>query len=101
MRSMGSMWCSARQQAAVNRRMQRLHPPIQDLGEADDLGNAGHGQSSFTQDALGVAGRQQAPAQAGKAAGEFDQSGFVVGGQECTHAAIIASTSVSSVPCRM
>ena len=65
------------QDAAVHLGMQRLHPPVEHLGEAGEFGDVLHRDAGVAQQLGGAAGRDQFHAQAGKLAGELHQSGLV------------------------
>ena len=51
---------AARQDAGVNRGVERLHPAVHHFGEAGDLGDARHAKSGGDQHARGAAGRDAA-----------------------------------------
>ncbi len=73
---------TARQQAAVHARVQRLHAAIQHLREARVGGDLGDGQAGLGQQLGGAAGGQQRVAECVQLAREFDDAGFVGNGKE-------------------
>ena len=84
----------AGQDAAVHRRMQGLHPPVQDLRKAGEGGDRMCGQPGLHQVALRAAGGVDIEAQLGKAQRQLLQASFVVWGEERDHglAADISAT---------
>jgi len=70
-------WHAPRQQAAVDRRMQSLDSPAQDLGKARDAFHALHRQPRRRQGPCGSPGREQSPAALGQALSEWDEASLV------------------------
>ncbi len=70
------------EQAAVDLRVQRLHPAVHDLGEAGDVGDLGHRHAGLRQHRLGAAGGQEFDAAVGQRPREVDQSGLVGYGEQ-------------------
>ncbi len=68
---------AARQDAAVDQRVERLDPSVHHLGEASDVGDVGDGQARLGQRPGGAAGRDQFQAPAAQSFGQFDQAGLV------------------------
>ncbi len=71
-----------REDAAVDRRMQRLDSPIHHFGKAGRLRHIGDGEARVAQRFGGAAGRQQRHALAGEKPGEFDEPGLVGDGNQ-------------------
>ena len=71
-----------RQQAAVDRRVQRLDPAVQHLGKAGQRGDVAHRQAGLAQRRARAAGRDQLDAAGGQPRGERDQAGLVGDGQQ-------------------
>ncbi len=65
------------QDAAVHLGMQRLHAPIEHLGEAREIGDVLHRDAGIAQQLGRAAGRNQFHPHPGKLAGKIDQSGLV------------------------
>ena len=65
------------QDASVHLGMQRLHPPVEHLGKAGELGDVFHADAGVAQQLGGAAGRDQFHAHAGEFAGKVHQSGLV------------------------
>ena len=63
---------AAREQARVQPRVQRLHAPVHDLGEAGEVLDRAHGNAGAVELAGGAAGGDDLHAQLGEAAGELD-----------------------------
>ena len=70
----------ARQQPAMDVRMQRLHPTIHDLGKAGDLGNIGNRKPGVAKRGRGATGRQDLEPLRGEAGGEGNKAGLVGNG---------------------
>jgi hypothetical protein len=66
-----------RQQTAVDGGVQRLHAPVQDFGEAGDVGNAFDRKSRPGQRLLGAAGGEYLKAQPSQAVGKVNRPGFI------------------------
>ncbi len=75
---------AAGQDAAVDRRVQRLHAAPRISGKPVIWSTWVTGQPCGAQCPRGAAGRDQLEAQLGQAAGEFDQAGLVVDAQDST-----------------
>jgi len=67
----------AGEQAGVNRGMQRLHPPVENLRESGDPIHRGDGDVRFAERRGCSARRDQLPAELDQAAGEFDDATLV------------------------
>jgi hypothetical protein len=67
----------ATKQAAMNARMQGLHPPIQHLGPAGEVAHLANGDAGVAQSAGGAAGRKQLDTELTQPATEVDQAGLV------------------------
>ena len=65
------------QDAAVNLRVQRLHPAVEHLGKAGVVGHLGDRQARLGQQLRGAAGGQQLHAERVQRAGEVDDAGLV------------------------
>ena len=63
--------------AAVQGRMQRLHPTVHHLGEAGDRRDVGHRQAGVGEGLRGAAGRHQFEAARDESATQFHDSGLV------------------------
>ena len=72
---------AARQQAAMNFRMERLYPPVHDFGKACDLGDIRDLDPGLAEGFRGAACRKNVVSRRDKAAGKFDQSGLVGNGK--------------------
>ena len=70
------------QDAAVQRRMQRLDAAVHHLGKAGQVGHAGDRQAGVGQRAGGAAGRDQLEAAGGQAAADVDDAGLVGNAQQ-------------------
>ncbi len=78
-------------QAAMDRRMQGLHPPVHHLGEARQLGDLDDGEPGLRQGPVGAARRDQLDAEARQRGGEFDEAGLVRDGEEgAVHPDVVA-----------
>ncbi|GMA79181.1 hypothetical protein GCM10025880_55980 [Methylorubrum aminovorans] len=71
-----------REKAAMNRRMQRLHPSVHHLGKAGQLGHLFHGEARLGQRAVGAAGRDQFDAPPAQRRGEVGEPGLVRDGEK-------------------
>ena len=67
-----------REDAAMHRRVQRLHAPVEDLRKAREIAYGAYRDARLSEDAEGVARREHLDAQAFEAARQFDQSSLVV-----------------------
>ena len=65
------------QNAAVHLGMQRLHPAVEHLGEAGQLGDVFDCDAGIAQQLRGAAGGNQLDAHAGELTRKVDQSGLV------------------------
>ena len=74
-----------REDAAVDRRVQRLDAAVHHLGKAGHVGDVDDRQAGRRQRLGGAAGRDQFDAAGGEAAAELSQPGFVGNTQNCTH----------------
>ena len=63
-------------------RVERLHPPVQDLGEAGDVGDVADREPGLGEGARGAAGRDELDAELGERAGEVDEAGLVGNGDQ-------------------
>ncbi len=70
------------EQAAVNLRMQGLHPAVHDLGEPGDAGDLAHGNAMAGQQPGRATGGKDLDLAAGKLPGELEQAGLVGDGKE-------------------
>ena len=66
-----------RQDASVQRRMERLDPPVHHLGKTGQRGHAGDGESRLRQRPRGAAGRDQFETARREAARHIDDAGLV------------------------
>ncbi len=66
------------QDAAVDRRVERLHPPAEDLGRAGDGGDRQDRDPLGFERRLGAAGGEDLDAELGEAADELDEPSLVV-----------------------
>ena len=82
-RSSGAV--AAREDAAVDRRVQRLDAAVHHLGKAGDVGDVRHGQARVGQRRRRAAGGHELDAAGGEAAGEIDQAGLIGNTQNCAH----------------
>ena len=71
-----------RQQAAVDRRVQRLHAAVHHFGKARQVGHVAHGQPRLPQRLRGAAGGQKLDPPARQSAREVDQAGLVGNGNQ-------------------
>ena len=65
------------QQAGVDVGMQRLHAPVEDLGEAGDVADAGHGDALFLEEFGGAAGGDDLDTEVAERLGELVQPDLV------------------------
>ena len=79
--SMGGLVADA-EQAAVDRRVQRLDAAVHDLREAGDGADVGDGEARCLQGTPGAAGRDQLDFGRCQRLGEFDQAGLVEHGEK-------------------
>jgi hypothetical protein len=70
------------QQAAMDLRVERLDPAVQDLRVPGDLGNIGDRKAGLAKGAGGTAGGKQADASTGQHGRELDETGLVAHRQE-------------------
>ena len=75
----------AGQDAAVDRRVQRLDPAVHHLGKAGDVGDVDDRQSRGGQGLGGAAGGDQFDAEGGQSAAERRPAGLFRNTQNCTH----------------
>jgi len=68
---------SAREDAAVDAGVERLHPPSEDLGGARDLGDPPHGHSRFIEELRSTAARDHLVAAGSELPGEVGDPGLV------------------------
>ena len=68
-------------EAAVDPRVERLHPAVEHLGETGDRRDVGHRQARVAERPGGVAGRDELEAEPVEARGEVGQAGLIGGGQ--------------------
>ena len=68
---------AAREQAAVDLRMQGLYPAVEHLGEAGVGGHLGHRHALLLQELGGAAGGEQLDAESGERACELDDARLV------------------------
>ena len=73
---------AAGQDAAVDLGVERLHPPVEHLGEAGDLGHVHHRDAGLAQQLGGAAGGEDLGAERGQAARELHHPGLVVHADE-------------------
>ena len=73
---------AAGENAAVKRRMQRLHAAVHHLGKAGQVGDARDGQAGLGQRASGAARRDQLEAARGETAAQIDDPGLVGNAQQ-------------------
>ena len=73
---------AAREDAAVQRRVQRLDAAVHHFGKAGDVGDAGDREAGVGQRARRAAGRHQLEAAGGEAAAEVDDPGLVRNAQQ-------------------
>ena len=66
-----------REQAAVDRRVQRLDPAVEHLRKAGVRGDLGHLEAGVREQPRGAAGREQLRAERGQLARELDDAGLV------------------------
>ena len=66
-----------REQAAMHRRMQRLHPAVHHLGETGQVGDLRHRQAGILQRPVSAARRDQGDAALVQRPGEVDEAGLV------------------------
>ena len=66
-----------RQQAAMDRRMQRLDPAVHHLRESSEIADVEHGEPGVAQNLARAAGGNQLDAVAGQRASEVDDAGLV------------------------
>ena len=71
-----------RENAAVQRRVQRLHPAVHHLGETGQVGHPGHGESGIGQRPGGAAGETQFEAAGGQSTTQFNDTGLVRNAQK-------------------
>ena len=76
---------ATRQDAAVDRRVQRLDPPVHHLGKPGDVGDVDDRETLGGQRLGGAAGGHQFDPKGGQAAAERRQPGLVGNTQNCTH----------------
>ncbi len=65
--------------------MECLDPPVEDLGEAGDVGDTVHRDAGLLQCALGASGAEDLHGQPGQAPGEVDQARLVGNAQNSAH----------------
>ena len=88
-----------RQQAAMDRRMQRLDPAVHHFGKSGEIADVEHGEPGVAQGLARAAGRNQLDAVAGQRAGEVDDAGFVGDGNEgARYAAELLGHRLSLLP---
>ena len=73
---------AAGQDAAVDHRVEGLHPPVEELGEAGHLRDVADGEAGLPEELGGAAGREDLRAERGEAPGELDQAALVVRAQQ-------------------
>ena len=71
-----------REQAAMDRRMQRLDAAVHHFRKAGEIADVEHVEPGIAQRLARAAGRDQLDAVAGERAGEVDHAGFVGNGNE-------------------
>ena len=71
-----------REQAAMDLRVQRLHPAVHHFGKAGELGDVVDRQAGRRDRLRGAAGGDELDAVAGQRVGELDQAGLVGNGQQ-------------------
>ena len=67
----------APEDAAMNLRMQGLHPPVHDFREAGVIGHFGHRQARLGNRPAGAAGGEEVDAEFPQTSGQFHQAGLV------------------------
>jgi transposase len=75
----------AGQNAAVDRRMQRLDAPIEDFGKASDIAHRATGQPGVAEHPLRIASRDQFDAERNQVLRTFDNAGFIRHANQRTH----------------
>ena len=75
----------AGQDAGVDRRMQRLDPPVHHLGKAGHVGDVDDRQPLGREGLGGAAGGHQFDPEGGQVAAELRQTGLIRNTQNCTH----------------
>ena len=73
---------ASREQAAMNQRMQRLHPAVHHLGKSRDVGNAGDRQTLGSQRFRSAAGRDELEPAVGETAAKLHDSRLVRNAQK-------------------
>ncbi len=76
---------AAGEDAAVHRRMERLDPTVQHLGEAGDVGDVDHREPDRGDRFRGATGRDELDPPGHQPAGELGEPGFVRHTQDCAH----------------
>ena len=66
-----------REQRGVQARVQRLHPAVEDLRRAGELGDVGDLEPRLAERRRGAAGREDLDPELAQAAGEVDDPGLV------------------------
>ncbi len=88
-----------RQQAAMDRRMQRLDPAVHHLGKTGEIADVEHVEPGVAQGLARAAGGNQLDAVAGQRAGKVDDAGFVGDGNEgARYAAELLGHRLSLLP---
>ena len=81
----------------MNRRVERLHPPVEDLREPGDVGHRQHRHPSLGQRPLRPPGREDLDPHLRESLGEFHQAAFVVHRDQRSsgfqHGIVISSSS--------
>ena len=75
---------AARENAAVQRRMQRLHAAVHHFREPGEIRHACHGEAGVGQRPRRAAGRHELVAARGEPASDLDDSGLVRHAQQCS-----------------
>ena len=80
---------AAREQAAVDRRVQRLDAAVEHLRKAGVLGDLGDGEAGAGEQLRGAAGREQLDAERCQLARELDDAGLVGDGDQRLHRSLL------------
>jgi hypothetical protein len=73
---------AVRQHAAVDLGMERLHPAVEDLGEAGDIRHGHHGDGLLLQGLQRAAGRDDLDPEAGQSTGQLVEAGLIEHGHQ-------------------
>src|SRR5207244_5576275 len=83
---------AAGEQPRVNSGMERLDAPVEDLGEAGEVGDGAGGYAGLGEVLKGTAGRDDLEAESDKPAGKIGGAGLIVGGDEGDHRQVVLSS---------